>query len=145
MNMSLLDILHDGPVVPVIVIDRVEDAVPVARALVAGGVRVLEFTLRTRVALKAIERVVREVDGAIVGVGTLLRPQDLSDAVDVGAAFGVSPGLTVTSFRRDFGPGSYECTLRTRATNGEVSEPSNAVSFIVPQPVPGAPAGFSVD
>jgi 2-dehydro-3-deoxyphosphogluconate aldolase/(4S)-4-hydroxy-2-oxoglutarate aldolase len=94
MNMSLLDILHDGPVVPVIVIDRVEDAVPVARALVAGGVRVLEFTLRTRVALKAIERVVREVDGAIVGVGTLLRPQDLSDAVDVGAAFGVSPGLT---------------------------------------------------
>jgi hypothetical protein len=51
----------------------------------------------------------------------------------------------VTSFRRDFGPGSYECTLRTRATNGEVSEPSNAVSFIVPQPVPGAPAGFSVD
>jgi 2-dehydro-3-deoxyphosphogluconate aldolase/(4S)-4-hydroxy-2-oxoglutarate aldolase len=94
MNMSLLDILHDGPVIPVIVVDRVDDAVPLARALVAGGVRVLEFTLRTSAALRAIEKVVREVDGAIVGVGTLLRPQDFSDAVSAGAAFGVSPGLT---------------------------------------------------
>jgi len=94
MNKRLLEILDVGPVIPVIVVDRLEDAVPMARALVAGGVRVLEFTLRTPAALRAIEAVVREVDEAIVGVGTLLRPQDVADAVGAGAAFGVSPGLT---------------------------------------------------
>ena len=94
MKPSLAQILHDGPVIPVIAIDRVEDAVPLARALVRGGVRVLEITLRTPVALQAVERIVREVEQAIVGVGTILRPEDLSAAVDAGAVFGVSPGLT---------------------------------------------------
>lgn len=94
MKSRLLEILHHGPVIPVIVIDRVEDAVPLARALVAGGVRVLEITLRTPGALQAIERVVREVDEAIVGVGTILGAGDLTLAADAGAAFGVSPGLS---------------------------------------------------
>jgi 2-dehydro-3-deoxyphosphogluconate aldolase/(4S)-4-hydroxy-2-oxoglutarate aldolase len=92
--MNALELMRTGPVIPVIVIDRLEDAVPLARALVAGGVRVLEVTLRTPVALRAIEAIAAQVEGAIVGVGTLARPQDFSDAISAGAVFGVSPGLT---------------------------------------------------
>ena len=65
-----------------------------ARALVAGGVRVLELTLRTPVALQAIETIAREVEGAIIGVGTIPRLQDFEAAIKAGALFGVSPGLT---------------------------------------------------
>ena len=71
--MNALDVMRFGPVIPVIVIDRIADAVPLARALVAGGVRVLELTLRTPAALQAIERVAAEVEGAIVGAGTITR------------------------------------------------------------------------
>jgi 2-dehydro-3-deoxyphosphogluconate aldolase/(4S)-4-hydroxy-2-oxoglutarate aldolase len=92
--MNALELMRTGPVIPVIVIDRLEDAVPLARALVAGGVRVLEVTLRTPVALRAIEAIAAQVEGAIVGVGTLARPQDFTDAISAGAVFGVSPGLT---------------------------------------------------
>ena len=92
--MKTLELMQTGPVIPVIVIDRLEDAVPLARALVAGGVRVLELTLRTAVALQAIERVAAEVEGAIVGVGTITKPQDIEASIRAGAAFGVSPGLT---------------------------------------------------
>ena len=92
--MNALELMRIGPVIPVIVIDRLEDAVPLARALVAGGVRVLEVTLRTPVALRAIEAIAGQVEGAIVGVGTLTRPQDFTDAISAGAVFGVSPGLT---------------------------------------------------
>jgi 2-dehydro-3-deoxyphosphogluconate aldolase/(4S)-4-hydroxy-2-oxoglutarate aldolase len=92
--MNALEVMRTGPVIPVIVIDRLPDAVPLARALVEGGVRVLEVTLRTAVALKAIEAIAREVQGAIVGVGTIARPQDFIDAASAGAVFGVSPGLT---------------------------------------------------
>ncbi len=92
--MNALELMRTGPVIPVIVIDRLEDAVPLARALVEGGVRVLEVTLRTPVALQAIEAIAREVEGAIVGVGTITRPQDFTDAASAGAVFGVSPGLT---------------------------------------------------
>lgn len=92
--MKTIEIMQNGPVIPVIVVERLEDAVPLARALVAGGVRVLELTLRTPVALQAIERIAQEVEGAIVGVGTITRPQDLQASVRAGAAFGVSPGLT---------------------------------------------------
>jgi 2-dehydro-3-deoxyphosphogluconate aldolase/(4S)-4-hydroxy-2-oxoglutarate aldolase len=81
-------------VIPVIVIDEFEDAVPLARALVAGGVRVLELTLRTPVALRAIEAIANEVEGAIIGVGTITRPEDFDASVKAGALFGVSPGLT---------------------------------------------------
>jgi 2-dehydro-3-deoxyphosphogluconate aldolase/(4S)-4-hydroxy-2-oxoglutarate aldolase len=92
--VRVIDLLRIGPVVPVIVIDRVEHAVPLARALVAGGVRVLEVTLRTPVALEAISAIAREVDEAIVGVGTVTRASDVVKAIDAGARFGVSPGLT---------------------------------------------------
>lgn len=93
--MNVLQIMRTGPVIPVIVIHRFEDAVPLARALVAGGVRVLELTLRTPVALKAIEAIANEVEGAIIGVGTITRPEDFDASVKAGALFGVSPGLTV--------------------------------------------------
>jgi len=93
-SMNALEVMQAGPVIPVIVIERLADAVPLARALVAGGVRVLELTLRTRVALEAIERVAAEVEGAIVGAGTLTRPEDVESVLRAGAVFGVSPGLT---------------------------------------------------
>ena len=92
--MNTLELMRQGPVIPVIVVERLRDAVPLARALVAGGVRVLELTLRTPVALRAVEAVVREVEGAIVGVGTLTSPEQVDQALKAGARFGVSPGLT---------------------------------------------------
>jgi len=93
--MDMIELLRIGPVIPVIVVERLDDAVPLAAALVAGGVRVLELTLRTPVALQAVAAIVRQVEGAIVGVGTLTRPEQLAQAFDAGARFGVSPGLTV--------------------------------------------------
>jgi 2-dehydro-3-deoxyphosphogluconate aldolase/(4S)-4-hydroxy-2-oxoglutarate aldolase len=92
--MTVLDLLRTGPVIPVIVIDAVDQAVPLARALVAGGVRVLEVTLRTPVALQAIALIAREIDEAIVGVGTLTTVEDFRRSIEAGARFGVSPGLT---------------------------------------------------
>jgi 2-dehydro-3-deoxyphosphogluconate aldolase / (4S)-4-hydroxy-2-oxoglutarate aldolase len=92
--MNSLDVMRTGPVIPVIVIERLDDAVPLARALVAGGVRVLEVTLRTPVALDAVAAIAREVGDAIVGVGTITRPEDFDAALAAGARFGVSPGLT---------------------------------------------------
>jgi 2-dehydro-3-deoxyphosphogluconate aldolase / (4S)-4-hydroxy-2-oxoglutarate aldolase len=83
-----------GPVIPVIVIDRVDDAVPMARALLAGGVKVLEVTLRTAAALPAIEAIARAVPEAMVGAGTVLNPDDARRAFDAGARFVVSPGYT---------------------------------------------------
>jgi 2-dehydro-3-deoxyphosphogluconate aldolase / (4S)-4-hydroxy-2-oxoglutarate aldolase len=92
--MNTLELTPHGPVIPVIVIDRLEDAVPLAQALVAGGVRVLEVTLRTPVALQAIEAMARSVPGAIVGAGTLRSAADARAAKAAGAVFGVSPGYT---------------------------------------------------
>jgi 2-dehydro-3-deoxyphosphogluconate aldolase/(4S)-4-hydroxy-2-oxoglutarate aldolase len=89
-----LQLAAHGPVIPVIVIDDLAHAVPLARALVAGGVRVLEVTLRTPVALAAIEAIAREVPDAIVGAGTVCSSADAQAALDVGAAFAVSPGYT---------------------------------------------------
>ena len=92
--MNTLELAGHGPVIPVIVIDRLEDAVPLARALVDGGVKVLEVTLRTPVALAAIEAMVRDVPGAIVGAGTIRSAADARAARQAGAVFGVSPGYT---------------------------------------------------
>lgn len=86
-------IMRTAPVIPVLVIDAVEHAVPVARALVAGGLRVLEVTLRTPAALEAI-RAMKGVEGAIVGAGTVVNPDQLKASIDAGAEFIVSPGLT---------------------------------------------------
>ena len=93
MSQSIDQIMRLAPVIPVIVIDRVEDAVPMAEALVAGGLTVLEVTLRTPAALDAI-RAMKQVPGAVVGAGTVLDPAQLAAALDAGAEFIVSPGLT---------------------------------------------------
>jgi 2-dehydro-3-deoxyphosphogluconate aldolase / (4S)-4-hydroxy-2-oxoglutarate aldolase len=91
---NTLELASYGPVIPVIVIERLQDAVPLAKALVAGGVRVLEVTLRTPVALAAIEAIVREVPGAIVGAGTVRSVADARAAKAAGSVFAVSPGYT---------------------------------------------------
>lgn len=90
---AIAQIMQTAPVIPVLVIDDIAHAVPVAQALVAGGLRVLEVTLRTACALDAIAAMKR-VPGAIVGAGTVLNPQDLAAAIAVGSEFIVSPGLT---------------------------------------------------
>ena len=92
--MNMREILDAGPVMPVIVIDDADLAVPLARALIAGGIRVLEVTLRTEAALEAIRRIAREVPEAIVGAGTVLDAVDAERARTAGARFGVSPGST---------------------------------------------------
>lgn len=92
--MNIRGIMQLSPVIPVIIIERLEHAVPLARALCAGGVCVLEVTLRTAVALAAIEAIRQAVPEAVVGVGTLTRPEDFTAAASAGAQFGVSPGLT---------------------------------------------------
>ena len=94
MTMTLLDIMRSARVIPVIAIDDPAHAIPLARALVAGGICVLEVTLRTKHGLDAIRAMAREVPGAIVGVGTLTQPDQFVAARDAGAVFGVSPGLT---------------------------------------------------
>jgi len=92
--LDIREILSQAPVVPVITIGKLEHAVPLAQALTQGGLRVLEVTLRTPSALASIEAMRAAVPEAIVGAGTLTRPQDFVDAERAGAQFGVSPGLT---------------------------------------------------
>ena len=92
--MNTLELASHGPVIPVIVIHELADAVPLARALVEGGVKVLEVTLRTPVALRCMEAIAAEVPGAIVGAGTIRSVADARDAKNAGCAFGVSPGYT---------------------------------------------------
>ena len=92
--MNTLDLVAHGPVIPVIVINRLEDAVPMAQALVDGGVRVLEVTLRTPIALQCMEAIARSVPGAILGAGTVRSAADAQAAKDVGCSFAVSPGYT---------------------------------------------------
>lgn len=91
--MSLLDL---APVIPVVVIDDVETAVPLARALVAGGLPVIEVTLRTADALEAIARIVAEVPEAVVGAGTIRTSDDIAACLAAGAKFLVSPGTTLS-------------------------------------------------
>ncbi len=88
------EICAHGPVIPVLTVDDAGHAGPLARALVEGGLKVLEVTLRTAAALEAIETIAREVPAAIVGAGTLRTPGDVARAARAGARFGVSPGLT---------------------------------------------------
>jgi 2-dehydro-3-deoxyphosphogluconate aldolase/(4S)-4-hydroxy-2-oxoglutarate aldolase len=97
-GMNTLELAQFGPVIPVIVIHRVEDAAPLAQALVDGGVKVLEITLRTPVALDSMRAIVRSVPQAIVGAGTIRSVQDARAALDAGCRFGVSPG-----YQRDIG------------------------------------------
>ena len=92
--MNTLELALLGPVIPVIVINRLEDAVPMAQALVDGGVKVLEVTLRTPIALQCMEAIARHVPGAIVGAGTVRSVADARAAKDAGCTFAVSPGYT---------------------------------------------------
>lgn len=93
-QQKLADLFKAATVIPVLTIERREDAVPLARALVAGGVRVLEVTLRTPVAIEAAKAMIAEVPDAIVGIGTILNADDLARAKALGAKFGISPGGT---------------------------------------------------
>ena len=93
---SLLDRV---PVIPVVVVEEIEHAVPLARALVAGGVPVIELTLRTPVALEAIGRIASEVPEILVGAGTIVEPGQAKQAADAGAQFLVSPGSTGSLLR----------------------------------------------
>lgn len=92
--MNIREIVGLGPVIPVLTVTELAHAVPLARALAAGGLRVLEITLRTPVALAAIEAMRKAVPDAVVGVGTLTRAVDFAAADRAGAQFGVTPGLT---------------------------------------------------
>ena len=95
IDPSAIDaILRRAPVLPVLAIERLDDAVPLARALVDGGLPVLEVTLRSDVALEAIRRIVDEVPDAIVGAGTVLSAADLDSVARAGAVFAISPGAT---------------------------------------------------
>jgi 2-dehydro-3-deoxyphosphogluconate aldolase / (4S)-4-hydroxy-2-oxoglutarate aldolase len=93
-TLSALDVMRDAPVIPVIVLHDVKDAVPLARALVAGGIRMLEVTLRTREALECIEAIAKEVPEAVAGAGTIRSAADAQASALAGAKFGVSPGYT---------------------------------------------------
>jgi len=103
--MNALDLVQHGPVIPVIVIHRLEDAVPMAQALVDGGVRVLEITLRTPIALQCMAAIAKAVPQAIVGAGTVRSADDAKAAFDAGCRFAVSPGYTAAVGRacRDLG------------------------------------------
>ena len=94
VQQGMESILKAAPVIPVMVIENVADAVPLARALVKGGLPVLEITLRTKAALECIRAIIAEVEGAIVGAGTVLDGKKLKEAEHLGCAFAVSPGST---------------------------------------------------
>ncbi|MGJ7491693.1 bifunctional 4-hydroxy-2-oxoglutarate aldolase/2-dehydro-3-deoxy-phosphogluconate aldolase [Variovorax sp. ZT4R33] len=93
-KLTALDVMRDAPVIPVIVLHDVAHAVPLARALVAGGIRMLEVTLRTPQALQCIEAIARDVPEAVAGAGTIRSASDAQASVLAGAKFGVSPGYT---------------------------------------------------
>jgi 2-dehydro-3-deoxyphosphogluconate aldolase/(4S)-4-hydroxy-2-oxoglutarate aldolase len=104
-SLSAIDVMRDAPVIPVIVLTDVAHAVPLARALVAGGIRMLEVTLRTPVALACIEAIAAQVPDAVAGAGTVRSARDAQAARKAGARFAVSPGYTpgVARACRDLG------------------------------------------
>jgi 2-dehydro-3-deoxyphosphogluconate aldolase/(4S)-4-hydroxy-2-oxoglutarate aldolase len=93
-NPAFAPLLKGQPVIPVIAIVRLEDAVPMAHALAAGGMKVIELTLRTPVALAACREIVRDCPEIVLGIGTILTPDQVTQAVDIGAKFLVTPGTT---------------------------------------------------
>ncbi|WP_377292234.1 2-dehydro-3-deoxy-phosphogluconate aldolase [Rhizobium sp. SG2393] len=115
---ALLSILKLQPVVPVLIIEDAKTAVPLARALVAGGLKAIEITLRTPAALEAIRAVADEVEGAVAGAGTVLNARQWDEAVAAGSKFIVSPGTTETLL--DAAAGSEVPILPGAATASEV-------------------------
>ena len=93
-KMTSEEIFNQGPVVPVLVVKDVAYAVPLAKALIAGGIRVLEVTLRTESALEVIAKIAKEVPDAIIGAGTVTNREQLQQVIDAGAKFAISPGMT---------------------------------------------------
>ena len=91
---ELAALFEQATIIPVLTIERLEDAVPLAKALVAGGVRTLEITLRTPVAIESAKAIMAHVPEAVVGIGTILNADDLARAEGIGARFGISPGAT---------------------------------------------------
>ena len=106
-----------APVIPVVVIEDARAAVPMARALVAGGVPAIEVTLRTAAALEAVRAIASEVEGAVVGVGTVLTQADLLAAYEAGARFAVSPGAMSASMERDFPTVCRDREFRSKPPN----------------------------
>src|SRR5258708_29162347 len=108
---KLATLFKQARVIPVLTIERLEDAVPLAKALVAGGVRTLEVTLRTPVAIEAAKAMIANVPDAVVGIGTILNSDDLARTEALGAKFGISPGSTpellkaAAASRLPFAPG----------------------------------------
>lgn len=96
MKNDVFAALGNNPVIPVLVVENAEHAVPMAKALVAGGLTALEVTLRTKSAIDVVERIANEVPEAIIGVGTVTRPEQFEQVKRAGAQFVVSPGLTPT-------------------------------------------------
>jgi 2-dehydro-3-deoxyphosphogluconate aldolase/(4S)-4-hydroxy-2-oxoglutarate aldolase len=110
-SKTLAALFNSARIIPVLTIERLDDAVPLARALVAGGVRVLEVTLRTPVAIEAAKAIMSEVSDAMVGIGTILNADDLARAEALDVKFGISPGATpdllkaAAASRLPFAPG----------------------------------------
>ena len=88
------ELLSQYPIIPVVVIEQIEDAVPLARSLVAGGLSVIEVTLRTPAAIAGIEDIIKNVPGAVVGSGTVCSESQLQMSIELGCKFAVSPGAT---------------------------------------------------
>ena len=117
-QLSALQVMQDAPVIPVIVLHERAHAVPMARALVAGGIRMLEVTLRTPQALEAMRAIAAEVPEAVVGAGTVRSAQDARAAAQAGARFAVSPGYTRNLSHACAGEGL--CLLPGVATGSEI-------------------------
>jgi 2-dehydro-3-deoxyphosphogluconate aldolase/(4S)-4-hydroxy-2-oxoglutarate aldolase len=136
--IDTLSLASHGPVIPVIVLHKVEHAVPMAEALLEGGVKVLEVTLRTPVALQCIEAIARTVPQAVLGAGTLRSAADVVAARDAGCWFGVSPGYT-----REIGAACREAGLALLPGVASASEvmAANADGLSFLKFFPAVPAG----
>ncbi|GAA6788652.1 bifunctional 4-hydroxy-2-oxoglutarate aldolase/2-dehydro-3-deoxy-phosphogluconate aldolase [Helicobacter pylori] len=95
MQDKIIDVLQISPIIPVVVIENIKDAVPLAQSLVEGGIHIIEVTLRSSCALEAIELIAKNVPKMRVGAGTILNPTQLEQAQNRGAEFLISPGLTI--------------------------------------------------
>ncbi|GAA9018116.1 bifunctional 4-hydroxy-2-oxoglutarate aldolase/2-dehydro-3-deoxy-phosphogluconate aldolase [Helicobacter pylori] len=95
MQYKIIEILQISPIIPVVVIENIKDAVPLAQSLVEGGIHIIEVTLRSSCALEAIELIAKNVPKMRVGAGTILNPTQLEQAQNRGAEFLISPGLTI--------------------------------------------------
>ncbi len=95
MQDRIIEVLQISPIVPVVVIENIKDAVPLAQSLIEGGIHIIEVTLRSSCALEAIELIAKNVPKMRVGVGTILNPTQLEQAQNRGAEFLISPGLTI--------------------------------------------------